>query len=295
MCCIFRPKKINEANLKKIYDAMEAYHRSLEIAGEKDTYFKKSDPPTELRRFQISWTNSEAFFKYTKSERFFDEDSEYFIADDGVVDGVIGVFDSKLVISFMASNSDADWKANFQFGHKSLPYPGMEGSKVRVHDGYSSHYKKVRAFLQSKTKDFLETTPKGKVLVVGHSMGGSVAQLCALDLHYNFNRQNIDIEVVSFGAPRVGNRAFKKSFERRMKGRYLNIHYANEFTEKVPFIFFGYRHAGSFCDQTRIDLKTGMYLPLWFGIKSHYFWNYIEGWLSRSELYTKFKPPLTLR
>lgn len=44
------------------------------------------------------------------------------------------------------------------------------------------------------------------VIITGHSMGGAMASFCALDLSVNFGFKNI--EVFTFGQPRVGNFAF---------------------------------------------------------------------------------------
>ena len=45
------------------------------------------------------------------------------------------------------------------------------------------------------------------IVCIGHSLGGAVAQLAALWLAQRFPRA--DLRVVTFGSPRVGNRAFK--------------------------------------------------------------------------------------
>ncbi len=48
------------------------------------------------------------------------------------------------------------------------------------------------------------------IVCIGHSLGGAVAQLAALWLAQRFPRA--DLRVVTFGSPRVGNRAFKVSY-----------------------------------------------------------------------------------
>ena len=49
--------------------------------------------------------------------------------------------------------------------------------------------------------------PPDGIVCIGHSLGGAVAQLAALWLAQRFPRA--DLRVVTFGSPRVGNRAFK--------------------------------------------------------------------------------------
>jgi predicted lipase len=46
-----------------------------------------------------------------------------------------------------------------------------------------------------------------RVVLIGHSLGGAVAQLAALWATLQFPRA--DVRAVTFGSPRVGNAAFK--------------------------------------------------------------------------------------
>ena len=49
--------------------------------------------------------------------------------------------------------------------------------------------------------------PPDRVVCIGHSLGGAVAQLAALWITDKFPQA--DVRMVSFGSPRVGNNAFK--------------------------------------------------------------------------------------
>ena len=49
--------------------------------------------------------------------------------------------------------------------------------------------------------------PPDRVVCIGHSLGGAVAELAALWITTRFPQA--DIRMVSFGSPRVGNKAFK--------------------------------------------------------------------------------------
>ena len=62
-----------------------------------------------------------------------------------------------------------------------------------------------------------------KVLVSGHSLGGALASLCALDIQYNILDKcalSIEIVCVTFGCPKVGNKYFVKSFNKRIPNYY---------------------------------------------------------------------------
>jgi hypothetical protein len=83
----------------------------------------------------------------------------------------------------------------------------------------------------------------GEVVITGHSLGGSNAHIMAVYLSDKY--PNMKITMLNFGAPRVGNEAFKKWSESTLVNlsawRYVNDH------DMVPRMIpnsFGYDHAG---------------------------------------------------
>jgi predicted lipase len=170
-----------------------------------------------------------------------------------------------LYITFRGSNSDADWRANLRFWKKKVPYDGMEGSKVRVHTGFVDNYKAdgVRDVLLKAVTPGIRT-----VRVSGHSQGAALAVLCALDIEYNFQRHNI--EVVVFGCPRIGNRAFMLSYNKRVPLT-LRVENGNDIVTKIPFALMGYRHVGA-----RVHIGA-LRLPGIFSPGDHYQHAYFSG------------------
>ena len=144
----------------------------------------------------------------------------------------------KLVIVFRGSDSKKDWLTDFQFWKKTVPYNNFS-SKIRVHSGFLNAYKSksVRDKIHSLiTKDIY------KIQITGHSYGAGLATLCAVDLEYNFSY--IDYEVILFGSPRVGNKAFKESYNKRVF-KTIRVENGNDIVTKIPFKFLGYRHIGT--------------------------------------------------
>lgn len=143
---------------------------------------------------------------------------------------------NSLTITFRGSNSGQDWKTNFTYKKKVIPY-GNTQSKIRVHSGFLEAYKSVRNTIHDViTRDLTQ------IRISGHSQGGALAVLCGVDLEYNFPDR--DYEVIVFGAPRVGNLAFKKSYNKRIF-KTLRVENGNDIVTKVPFAFMGYHHVGA--------------------------------------------------
>ena len=59
----------------------------------------------------------------------------------------------------------------------------------------------------------------GQILITGHSLGGALTKICALDLAMNRidGTENIKIKVITMGEPRVGNEHFKNTFQENVK------------------------------------------------------------------------------
>lgn len=150
----------------------------------------------------------------------------------------IRVLDDTLIIAFRGSDSKKDWMFNLDFHKKVIPYNNFR-SKIKVHSGFINAYKsrnvrgKIRKFITDKIK---------KIKLTGHSYGAALAILCAVDLQYSFNDR--DYEVVVFGCPRIGNKAFKNSYNKRIF-KTLRVENKNDIITKVPFKIMGYCHVGS--------------------------------------------------
>lgn len=130
-----------------------------------------------------------------------------------------GIFqkDSTTYLIFRGSQNAKDWIENatyvqVDFTLAGTPIPGQ------VHKGfnnvYESMYKKVRA----KVKKALNEHKDAKLIIAGHSLGGSLASLAATDLalldlkgKLSKHPAPVPICVYTFGSPRVGNPRFVQS------------------------------------------------------------------------------------
>ncbi len=142
-----------------------------------------------------------------------------------------------LYITFRGSNSSRDWRHNLTFCKKTVPYDNAQ-SKIRVHAGFLEAYQSpgVRSVIHSMISPGI-----AEIRISGHSLGAALAILCGVDLEYNFPDR--DYEVAVFGCPRVGNRAFRDSYNKRVF-KTLRIENGNDIVTKLPPAVMGYRHVG---------------------------------------------------
>ncbi|NLT58904.1 MAG: lipase family protein [Clostridiales bacterium] len=145
--------------------------------------------------------------------------------------------DQLLDITFRGTDSLRDALNNLRVWKKTVPY-GNQVSPIRVHTGFISAYKSPA--VRDRIQSFM-TPEVRRVRISGHSLGAALALLCAVDLEYNFPDRAY--EVVVFGCPRVGNDAFRRSYNRRVF-KTMRVENGNDLVTKVPPVSWGYRHVG---------------------------------------------------
>ncbi|XP_022740878.1 lipase-like [Durio zibethinus] len=113
-----------------------------------------------------------------------------------------------IVIAFRGTqeHSIQNWVEDLFWKQLDLNYPGMPDAMV--HHGFYTAYHNTTIqpgilYAVKKAKEFYGDLD---IIVTGHSMGGAMASFCALDLTVNHEAKNV--QVMTFGQPRIGNAAF---------------------------------------------------------------------------------------
>ncbi len=110
-------------------------------------------------------------------------------------------------MSFRGSQDIKNWLINLQTTRTS--YPACKDCSV--HAGFYSGYLMVQKYVNAEVSDLLAKYPKARIMVTGHSLGGALAILAAMDLHTALSHQ--EMEIYTFGQPRVGNYEFVKYYQ----------------------------------------------------------------------------------
>ncbi|KAK4425366.1 Lipase [Sesamum alatum] len=121
--------------------------------------------------------------------------------------------------------------------------------EVQVHSGFLSAYDSVRTRLISLIKqaighrgDSLDLLPKWHIYVTGHSLGGALATLLALELSSSQLAKHgaISVTMYNFGSPRVGNRRFAEVYNEKVKDSWRVVNH-RDIIPTVPRLM-GYCH-----------------------------------------------------
>ncbi|GLT76936.1 hypothetical protein SLA2020_485690 [Shorea laevis] len=113
-----------------------------------------------------------------------------------------------IVIAFRGTqeHSIQNWIEDLFWKQLDLNYPGMPDAMVHHGFYYAYHNTTMRPAILNAVKRANEFYGDLDVMVTGHSMGGAMASFCGLDLTVNHETKNV--QVITFGQPRIGNAAF---------------------------------------------------------------------------------------
>ncbi|KAK7279162.1 hypothetical protein RJT34_24208 [Clitoria ternatea] len=121
--------------------------------------------------------------------------------------------------------------------------------EIQVHSGFLSAYDSVRTGIISLIRlaigyvdDDSKSLNKWHVYVTGHSLGGALATLLALELSSNqlAKRGAISITMYNFGSPRVGNKRFAEVYNERVNDSWRVVNH-RDIIPTVPRLM-GYCH-----------------------------------------------------
>eukprot|EP00117_Sycon_ciliatum_P027290 scpid89418/ scgid22208/ Lipase; Triacylglycerol lipase len=119
----------------------------------------------------------------------------------------------------------------------------------QVHCGFYNAYKTVRDQIWnhiSRARNIYHVAPD-RIYVTGHSMGGALAVLAALDLRVN---RHLSPVMMNYGSPRVGDLCFAAYYSNHVTKSIRVAHRLDPATEVPPRSLLGYRHVPRFHSDT---------------------------------------------
>ncbi|KAF8967850.1 Alpha/Beta hydrolase protein [Flammula alnicola] len=121
----------------------------------------------------------------------------------------------------------------------STLFPGVSSS-VQVHEGFRDEHAKTASIILTEVKRLLSVQNTNSVTLIGHSLGGALAELDSLFLTLNLP-STTSIKAVTYGTPRVGNPAFAALFDSKV-ANFRRINNELDIIPIVPGRFLGFSH-----------------------------------------------------
>ena len=165
---------------------------------------------------------------------------------------VTSVSSKYVAVVFRGTDEWRDWNENRKvlftsFGPKeknSLKVPWHLDHLVKVHRGFN--YLVFGAGRFQKLTDALERArrenPGYRVIFTGHSLGAACATIAGAYMAWSM--PDCEVSVITYGAPRVGNAAFKEWIEDVDNISIWRFAHQDDIITRLPPAFIGYRHVG---------------------------------------------------
>jgi len=164
--------------------------------------------------------------------------------------GFVGVQGNTVQVVFRGTQSGSlqNWVSDLAAA-KSTPYPNVTGAFV--HAGFLDTYDVVRAQVRSAVSSLVNSVNPSRVVFTGHSMGGALATLAAVDIIPSLR---IPAVLYNYGSPRVGNLQFM-SFFSHLIGTSWRVTNRNDIVPHLPTTSMGFHHIAQ---------------EIWFNTATHY-------------------------
>ncbi|KID77449.1 uncharacterized protein G6M90_00g097260 [Metarhizium brunneum] len=191
-----------------------------------------------------------------------DHGSRWMENQDG---GVSGERNGAIIVAFRGTYSIANTVVDLgTIPQEYVPYPAPDDDdsdflencrrkcdNCTVHMGFLHSWRMARGTVVPELKALRKKYPSYKIQLVGHSLGGAVACLAALELKLSLGWDNL--VVTTFGEPRVGNyqlaryidKAFQLDGTRNLEHRtYRRVTHNNDPVPLLPLEEWGYSPHG---------------------------------------------------
>ncbi|KAH7928461.1 alpha/beta-hydrolase [Leucogyrophana mollusca] len=118
-------------------------------------------------------------------------------------------------------------------------FPGVDSS-VEVHSGFANEHAQTASIILAEVKSLISQYSASTVTLVGHSLGGALAELDCLFMALNLP-SDIAIKGRTYGTPRVGNPAWATLFDATISD-FQRINNEKDIIPIVPGRFLGFSH-----------------------------------------------------
>ncbi|KAH7911717.1 Alpha/Beta hydrolase protein [Hygrophoropsis aurantiaca] len=118
-------------------------------------------------------------------------------------------------------------------------FPGVDSS-VEVHSGFANEHAQTASIILAEVKSLIAQYGATMVTLVGHSLGGALAELDCLFMALNLPA-DIAIQGRTYGTPRVGNPAWATLFDATISD-FMRINNEKDIIPIVPGRFLGFSH-----------------------------------------------------
>ncbi len=135
-----------------------------------------------------------------------------------------------IIVSFRGSCAPIDFIQDGKFELRMLGYSNAS-NPVRVHAGFLEDISAIDSGVTQQVRGLLDRFPQAQLWVTGHSLGGALALLYAVEAV----RLGLPVAwVYTFGQPRVGDAAWAAMYEGLLGERTMRVVNENDIVPRTP-------------------------------------------------------------
>ncbi len=160
----------------------------------------------------------------------------------------------EIVIAIRGTEGIMEWIHDAEFGLVTCPFLAGAG---KTEDGFTDMYDSLRTGVAPDSPSVVAAlaslpfaAPVGPVTICGHSLGGALVTLLALDLAANTSSKNPT--VYTYASPRTGDPSFADTYNQVVPNTF-RVANRIDLVPKLPFSPF-YEHVGEVYDLNPIQL-----------------------------------------
>lgn len=126
-----------------------------------------------------------------------------------------------LLIIFRGTSSNKDILIDLDVYRDYIYLDNYTGKDIPlVHSGFLQQFETVKDKIIYEIEEYKNLYKERQIICTGHSLGGALATLASLYFHYKYKLDNININTITFGSPRVGDKIFVKLFNKNIEKSY---------------------------------------------------------------------------
>ncbi|GAA0389129.1 lipase family protein [Paenibacillus motobuensis] len=192
----------------------------------------------EQRAIFLAAVCGQTYEQFTNTDGSFIVPLNYSVRDTIEAKSIINVWEpfgfilespQEIIIAFRGTSSTTDWVSDIIASQKKFKYVKED---CLTHRGFTDIYSSARTRIMSA----LANLPTDKTMyVTGHSLGGALATLCAIDIAANTAYDSPNL--FTYGAPRVGDPSFSKIFTQYVQSSYRIANQFDVVTHAPPSIY----------------------------------------------------------
>lgn len=173
---------------------------------------------------------------FIKVEHFANDTNKKISGDLTGVGGYVALDTRRqeIVASFRGSSNIRNFITDIRFNLASCSNIVKD---CQVHDGFADGWSEISGKVFAAVKAASEANPGYKIVATGHSLGAAIATLGAAYLR----QVGYDVDLYTYGSPRVGNDAFA-NFITQSRGGQWRVTHRDDPVPRLPPLFTGYRH-----------------------------------------------------